>query len=75
MLLLTLLIVIYLLVYVSSSIFYVQVALNFRKLCPYFRGKHTLEEMMFQTQLKREEVRLVLSNYDEILVECTHPIE
>ncbi len=53
---------------IPSSIFN-----NFLKLCPYFRGKHTVEEMLFQTQLRREDVRQVLSVYGEILVASLHP--
>ncbi|GFN99606.1 nitrogen permease regulator 3-like protein [Plakobranchus ocellatus] len=44
----------------------------FAKLCPYFNGKHHLEEMMFYENLSRSQLVALLDKFKEVLILCTH---
>lgn len=40
----------------------------FRRLVPYFRGRHHLEEITWRENLARETVEALLAEYREVLV-------
>jgi len=42
------------------------------RLCPYFRGKHTMEEILWRENISREEFSSILNRYSAILVSCVH---
>lgn len=44
----------------------------FAKLCPYFNGKHHLEEMMFYENLSRSQLVALLDKFKEVLILCYH---
>ena len=44
----------------------------FKKLCIYFRGSHHLEEIMYQENITRSELRAVLTTYSDVAVTCLH---
>ena len=44
----------------------------FAKLCPYFNGKHHLEEMMFYENLSRSQLLALLDKFKEVLILCQH---
>ena len=46
-----------------------------RRLCPYFHGRHHLEEIMWRVHLDRKTIHLVISTYSEYLVTVKHPAE
>ena len=44
----------------------------FKRLCIYFRGSHHLEEIMYQENITRSELRAVLTTYSDVAVTCLH---
>jgi hypothetical protein len=44
----------------------------FLRLCPYFRGRHNFEEIMWRENISREEFMKVLERYNSLLVTVTH---
>lgn len=44
----------------------------FLKLCPFFRGKHHIEEIMWRENITREDLMKVLEKYQTLLVTCVH---
>ncbi|PRP77984.1 UPF0171 family protein [Planoprotostelium fungivorum] len=42
------------------------------RLCPYFRGRHHLEEIMFRMNISREDLNKVITKYQNVLICCTH---
>ncbi|KAJ8037964.1 GATOR complex protein NPRL3 [Holothuria leucospilota] len=44
----------------------------FARLCPYFRGKHHLEEIMYWANVERESLYELLDKFRSILITCTH---
>jgi hypothetical protein len=44
----------------------------FRRLCPYFRGRHHLIEIMWRENVSREELNMVLETYRYVLVVVLH---
>ncbi|RUS89760.1 hypothetical protein EGW08_002463, partial [Elysia chlorotica] len=44
----------------------------FARLCPYFNGKHHLEEMMFYENLSRSQLVALLDKFKEVLILCHH---
>merc|ERR1719242_137084 len=44
----------------------------FAKLCPYFNGKHHLEEMMFYENLTRSKLNALLDKFKDVLIFCSH---
>ncbi|CAL4132605.1 unnamed protein product [Meganyctiphanes norvegica] len=45
----------------------------FAELCPYFRGEHHLEEMMYQANLRRSQLLQIIDKFRQILITCQHP--
>jgi hypothetical protein len=46
--------------------------LCFFRLCPYFRGFHHLEEIMWRENVSRDDITKVLKKYQHILVLVHH---
>ncbi|XP_038069233.1 GATOR complex protein NPRL3-like [Patiria miniata] len=44
----------------------------FARLCPYFRGRHHLEEIMYYENVNRSQVYMLLEKFKQVLVVCTH---
>jgi len=44
----------------------------FQRLCPYFRGGHHIEEIMWRENITREELMKVLEKYQALLVTYVH---
>eukprot|EP01118_Nematostelium_gracile_P001379 TRINITY_DN11411_c0_g1_i2.p1 TRINITY_DN11411_c0_g1~~TRINITY_DN11411_c0_g1_i2.p1 ORF type:complete len:472 (-),score=71.77 TRINITY_DN11411_c0_g1_i2:3-1418(-) len=47
--------------------------LLFQRLCPYFRGRHHAEEIMWRENVSREDLFAVVSKYSKIVVSLTLP--
>ncbi|KAG8960226.1 hypothetical protein FRC03_006882 [Tulasnella sp. 419] len=46
---------------------------RFERLCPYFDGKKTTDELLFRTELSRRQLREVLHHYSDFLITLLHP--
>ena len=46
--------------------------LLFRRLVPYFRGRHHIEEIMWRENISRETVEAILTEYRQVLVVIQH---
>ncbi|XP_077865259.1 GATOR1 complex protein NPRL3-like [Saccoglossus kowalevskii] len=44
----------------------------FARLCPYFRGKHHLEEIMYYENLRRSQLLTLLDKFRDVLITCSH---
>ncbi|XP_070581227.1 GATOR1 complex protein NPRL3-like [Ptychodera flava] len=44
----------------------------FDRLCPYFRGKHHLEEIMYYENLSRSQLITLLDKFRDVLITCSH---
>ena len=44
----------------------------FLRLCPYFRGKHTLEEIMYRENLSRAQLTEILKKFSAVVRTVTH---
>ncbi|XP_072044345.1 GATOR1 complex protein NPRL3-like isoform X1 [Amphiura filiformis] len=44
----------------------------FARLCPYFRGKNHLEEIMYFENVNRSQIRTLLDKFKQVLVACQH---
>jgi hypothetical protein len=42
------------------------------RLCPYFDGKHHIEEIMYAENIRRSQLLTVLDKYREILITSQH---
>lgn len=40
------------------------------RLCPYFKGNHHFEEIMWRENINRETLENIISSYEEILIEA-----
>jgi nitrogen permease regulator 3-like protein len=45
----------------------------FKRLCPYFHGKHHIEEIMWREKVSRKAIFSVLANYGDVLVTVKQP--
>lgn len=45
----------------------------FRRLCPFFRGRHHTQEIMWRENVSKEELNKVLETYQQVLVVCLLP--
>jgi Nitrogen Permease regulator of amino acid transport activity 3 len=43
----------------------------FRRLCPYFRGRHSIEEILWRESLPREHLTMVLEQFSDVLTLAT----
>ncbi|EFA86403.1 UPF0171 family protein [Heterostelium album PN500] len=46
--------------------------LLFKRLVPYFRGQHHLEEIMWRENISREDLNKILKKYKSVLIQVTH---
>ncbi|GAB6027325.1 hypothetical protein CHUAL_001607 [Chamberlinius hualienensis] len=44
----------------------------FGRLCPYFRGKHHIEEIMYLENLRRSQILILLDKFRQVLSTCQH---
>ena len=44
----------------------------FCRLCPYFNGKHHLEEIMYYENVRRSQLLTLLDKFRGVLVTCQH---
>ncbi|XP_077979856.1 GATOR1 complex protein NPRL3-like isoform X2 [Glandiceps talaboti] len=44
----------------------------FARLCPYFRGTHHLEEIMYYENLRRSQLLTLLDKFRDVLITCLH---
>ncbi|EGG22631.1 UPF0171 family protein [Cavenderia fasciculata] len=44
----------------------------FKRLCPYFRGLHHLEEIMWRENISRDDLSKILKKYKSVLIQITH---
>eukprot|EP01132_Coremiostelium_polycephalum_P009228 gene9228-11306_t len=44
----------------------------FKRLSPYFRGRHHLEEIMWRENISREDLNKILKKYKNVLIQVTH---